>query len=422
MNVLILTNHLIQLCGSEIQVLELYRYFKNNNHNTKIYANMIGLPIIEYFDQEDLISDIDQINLDIIDFIWSQHCIFASLFQNHLYKELHLKVVSVHLSPYEMLELSSLPYMKLLNCEFVANSYETRDKLISLGVDNNKILISGNCAPSQYLNKEPKVKYLHKILVVSNHLVEEVITAVDILSKKYEVNIIGGNKPKLVSPELINNHDLIISIGKTVQYGLLAGVPVYCYDHFGGPGYLDTKNFQKAKYYNFSGRGFNRKTAEQIVFEIENNYNHAFDFSYNFSEKNSFILENFLDKLINNQTKCLITQHQQKLLAPYIAIEKKIAELYTNMKRIELHANYLASELEIQKINLKQKEKYLENMTSEMHIIKTKIDFSDQKIKNLTFKKDKFFKKYQKYRKFMKLSLTLILINIFSFIIYAINF
>lgn len=53
MNVLILTNHLVELCGSEIQVLEIYEYFKERNHNISVYANILGDLVIEYFDKND---------------------------------------------------------------------------------------------------------------------------------------------------------------------------------------------------------------------------------------------------------------------------------------------------------------------------------------------------------------------------------
>lgn len=424
MNVLILTNHLADLCGSEIQVLELYNYFKNRNHNVKIYVNIMDYPIIKYFDKNDLLTDVEQINLEIIDLVWSQHCLFASLFQNRIYKELHIKLISVHLSPYEMLELCSVPYMKLLKCVFVANSLETKDKLISLGVNNDNILVSGNCAPGEYLNNLPKKKSLHNILVVSNHVPQEIMEAINILSEKYQISVIGGKKPVLVNPELINKYDMIITIGKTVQYGLLSGVPVYCYDHFGGPGFLNHENFEVARYHNFSGRGFDKKTAKQIAIEIEKEFDLASKFFNEYSDKNHFLLENFMDKIINQKDKCLINQEVQQTLLPYIAMEQKISELYILIRKLGKQASYFSLEVETTKKELqtttnilKQKEKDIEIFSTELKIVTEKITLSEEKIINEKNEKQRLYKKYRRYRKFLKILSLMLILFIFSTIL-----
>ncbi|PIT21940.1 hypothetical protein BGI36_04185 [Snodgrassella communis] len=411
MNVLILTNHLADLCGSEIQVLELYNYFKNRNHNVKVYVNIMDYPIIEYFDKNDLLTEVEQINLDIIDIVWSQHCLFASLFQNRIYKELHIKLISVHLSPYEMLELCSVPYMKLLKCVFVANSLETKDKLISLGVDNDNILVSNNCAPSGYLNNLPKKKNLHNILVISNHVPQEIMEAIDILSEKYQVSMIGGKKPVLVNPELIKKYDMLIAIGKTVQYGLLSGIPIYCYDHFGGPGFLNHENFEVARYYNFSGRGFDKKTAKQITIEIEESFELASEFISEYSDKDYFLLENFMDIIIN-QKDILINQDEQQALLPYIAMEKKIGELYILIRKIGKQASYFSLALETTKEELKQKEKDIEKFSTELKLktVTEKITLSEEKIISERNEKQRIHKKYSKFFKIVLIILGLFLV------------
>jgi len=72
-----------------------------------------------------------------------------------------------------------------------------------------------------------------------------------------------------------------------VQYCLLSQTPVYVYDHFGGPGYLTDENYTMAKHYNFSGRGFTKKTDRQIVKEIK----------ADFSQNQKFLAENYEDFL-----------------------------------------------------------------------------------------------------------------------------
>jgi hypothetical protein len=68
------------------------------------------------------------------------------------------------------------------------------------------------------------------------------------------IDAIGSEKPAITSAELLDHYDCVISIGKTVQYCLVQGIPVFLYDRFGGPGYLNESNYELAEYYNFSGR------------------------------------------------------------------------------------------------------------------------------------------------------------------------
>ena len=64
---------------------------------------------------------------------------------------------------------------------------------------------------------------LQKIAVISNHIPPEILEAVKILQKKYTVDIFGLQKqPIWITPEIINQYDLIVSIGKSIQYGILS--------------------------------------------------------------------------------------------------------------------------------------------------------------------------------------------------------
>ena len=67
------------------------------------------------------------------------------------------------------------------------------------------------------------------------------------------------SKVELVTPELIQKYDVVLTIGKTVQYALLGNKVVYCYDHFGGMGYLSLKNYEIARYHNFQEGGGREK-------------------------------------------------------------------------------------------------------------------------------------------------------------------
>jgi hypothetical protein len=184
------------------------------------------------------------------------------------------------MSPYEALET---PFLRDLESSLasvvLANSYETADTLKKL-LKDKKIRVLGNPAPRNFFDKrviEPKTK-LKNILVVSNHVPKELPGALNtLLTQKVvgRVDYLGvDSKHRLLTPDMLRGYDLVITIGKTVQYALAAGIPVYVYDRFGGPGFLTNENFSTTFWYNFSGRGFEnaRKSSHQIYVDIKKNY------------------------------------------------------------------------------------------------------------------------------------------------------
>ena len=82
----------------------------------------------------------------------------------------------------------------------------------------------------------------------------------------YQVDLIGlGYRTEQVNAEFLQQYDLVITIGRTVPRCLAMGVPVYVYDYLGGPGYLTEANFSLAERNNFSGRGFEKKTSDDMA-------------------------------------------------------------------------------------------------------------------------------------------------------------
>lgn len=140
-------------------------------------------------------------------------------------------------------------------------------------IDPDRMRVYGNPAPDSFRPDTPRTRSeLGRLFVVSNHAPEELHQALKELPDSIEVVVRGrgfeGGDATLVTPEDIEGADAVVSIGKTVQYALVNGCPVYCYDHFGGPGWLSQDNVGLAQDNNFSGRGFGEKTASTIAEEI----------------------------------------------------------------------------------------------------------------------------------------------------------
>ena len=162
----------------------------------------------------------------------------------------------------------------------IAVSKECKDSLVKkTRLREDEIIILNNLVPTEFFNIDrKKSNKISKIAVVSNHVPQEVLDCVPILgSKNIKVDIYGEKHNYVpVTPELLSNYDVIITIGKTVQYSLALEIPCYNYDHFGGSGYITLENIDKEEEFNFSGRSFKtKKSAQVIVDEILSQYSNV---------------------------------------------------------------------------------------------------------------------------------------------------
>ncbi|MCX8655295.1 MULTISPECIES: hypothetical protein [unclassified Gilliamella] len=276
LKVLICTNHMASIGGSEIVALEVAESFKKNNYLVDIVANYIGSPIIEIAKNSDInLFTTDELpNPFNYDIVWSQHQVLPILV-NHYIESFNSKTffVFAHLSPYEHLESFGLYTERLLANKILFNSEETYNHFSKFGIPTNLCEVFYNAAPSEFFcEKDSNNEQLKNILLVSNHPPQEMLDALEILKNEHGLNIINigvrGNVVRLTS-KMVEEADAIITIGKTVQYAIVSNTPVYCYDHFGGVGWILLENYKIAEQFNYSGRCCLRRiSSSEIVEEI----------------------------------------------------------------------------------------------------------------------------------------------------------
>lgn len=376
MNVLILNHYLQNFAGSETQALEIYEYFKSRGDTVKIYASIKGTPILDFFDKDDVFADIADIDPAEFDLVWAQHNLLGRVFKNTNKKQLTLGIISVHLSPFTQLELSSLPYMSSLANIFVVNSEETKQKLLEFSIPEEKILVSGNPAPDSF-KRTREAGRLKNILVVSNHVPQELKDAADILQTRgISVDFLGhgSQKQQRVDADLLAEYDVIVTIGKTVQYALLGQIPVYNYDHFGGCGYLNAENFEKARNLNFSGRGFEKKTAQTIADEIEKEFSEGIQFATEFSNTDQFLLSSFMETVLKKSMPKLLDEKQIGLLKSAYPIEEcfiaaELTRMYIDeeSKSLKQQVEKLSAELHAANQQTQMKDAHIAHIEGSLH-------------------------------------------------------
>lgn len=272
MQILIATSRFQDLAGSEITVLEyaielslqgnavsIACFFESERYKDECIKHGIKLAT---FDDSALINT-------SWDVIWIFHQpTFYALFSKWNYSTQYTIFSSLsHFEPLETPPIEICP----LNI-ITTNSEENLSYFNENYPDySSKAIVLPNSIPRDFWVNQRSVNS-GKVLIVSNHIPSELLELKDILeSQGTIVDIYGtGYIEDRITPQVLSNYKLCISIGKTVQYCLALKVPVFCYDHFGGPGWITEENIITAADKNFSGRcSPSTYTAEELSKKIE---------------------------------------------------------------------------------------------------------------------------------------------------------
>jgi len=331
MQILIATSRFQDLAGSEITVLEyaielslqgnavsIACFFQSERYKDECIKHGIQLAT---FDDSALINT-------RWDVIWVFHQpTFYALFSKWNYSTKH--TVFSSLSHFEPLET---PPIEIFPLNIITTHSEENLSYFNEHYPDysSRALFLPNSIPRDFWVNQKSVE-AEKVLIVSNHIPTELLQLKNILeSQGTIVDIYGaGHIEDRITPQVLSNYKFCISIGKTVQYCLALKIPVFCYDHFGGPGWITDKNIITAADKNFSGRctptkytasELHEKISDELipsVAELESNYQFAKE---NFSlEKN---LSEVLDALSGsvNSLKHVATATEKKIFSRIVDV------------------------------------------------------------------------------------------------------
>ena len=309
--VLITQNDIYSINGSAIIVLELAQFLIDAGALVTVYTYFLHDPLKSVFENSGIyVTDSeDTLSLDSFDYVW--------VHQQVLPLSIISELVFVHKKPsmpiFIFNHMSSLdkiadefPYIwnleNTLSSLSLFNSIETKNKQAHMLVNDLPKELYQNPAPSSFAKfSVSQSKRIERVLVVSNHPPKEIEDLIEeFTATGIELTILGENQEKyrLIDLELLSQYDVVITIGKTVQNCLVAGIPVYVYDHFGGPGYLNESNIIIAEENNFSGRGFEKKSTKEIYKEITEKYYDAR--SYLKKSRSTFIKKFTIENLLTH--------------------------------------------------------------------------------------------------------------------------
>lgn len=353
MRVLITQHELVKFAGSEIATLELVEYFSGIGCEVTVLTDIFDNPLKKYFSRLNSVKVVindDSIHLDYTqyDVIWIHHQLIPhGLIVARIEGRCTAKIIFYHMSSYHPLESPWSGRIESYLADLIVyNSEETRQAIRQKGLAGKKRLdhIMYNAAPDIFLRERAKVASSPKIiLAVSNHPPEELKEAYSLLRLQgHKIVLFGaieGGTFKRITPKDIQRADVVVSIGKTVQYALLGSTPVFCYDHFGGPGYIRRSNVDLAKKLNFSGRGFGRMTAKQIAQSLINGYHDAQKEVVAIKHKNVhlFTLSSQIETILKKASENYNARHKrsptQLEVEAFNAIRDQVTKLHVALHR-----------------------------------------------------------------------------------------
>ena len=299
--------------GAEINILELATYLKSKGAQVTIFTYSLLGEMEEEFQKAyiPVISDVDhEFHLSDFDYIFSaQNIIPNTLIEELKYpQETYPKFFFFHMAALRDHVLEQ-PYIHELEERLASLYLPVSQEVISnnlnrFHLDQGLFGFYPNPAPESFSNykSEKKEIELKKILVVSNHPPQEVKDLKEVFENHgISVDYMGvwAETYKLSTVDIFAEYDCIIGIGKNAQYCLSMGIPIFIYDHFAGPGYLNELNFEPSAWYNFSGRNYQKKrSAEELSDEILKGYPLAWEFHQ--ENRNSFRERFSFEKILGN--------------------------------------------------------------------------------------------------------------------------
>jgi len=274
--------------GSEMVTLELAEYLKGCGASVQVYTRSHSGPIAAMARESGLTVITNPghpFRLNDYDYIWVHHQLLppALLAQLAAPPAAMPAFIFHHMSSLDSNKMEQ-PYIDGLEARLASLSLfisqAARDKWLPMINGAHPAALFPNPAPAAFAQytHPPYPAVPRRILVVSNHPAPA-MPALEKLGAAVHVRGVAGDSYRRIVPEDFSAYDAVVTMGKTVQYCLCAGVPVYLYGHFGAPGYLTPDNLTPLARFAFSGRGFGgRKSHEAIAGEIRDDFARALEF------------------------------------------------------------------------------------------------------------------------------------------------
>lgn len=270
---ILLTNHqLLHNSGSEVLTLTLARNLLKQNCTVTVYSKYLG-PLSNEFKNEgiEVVNDLELIKHKKFDIAHVHHNINA-LEIRFFFPELPIVFFSQGVIPF----LEQPPVFNINISHYLAISDEVKSNLMNRGISENEISVIGNLIDSdKFFFQKPLKECVENILVVSAKITDDKVNVIRQACSQMNINVrfVGGRFGEVEQTEivqLIQDSEIVISLGRGAIEAMLCGRIPVIYDYQGGDGMVTPANFNEIRKNNFSGRryGYNY-SPEDLINEIK---------------------------------------------------------------------------------------------------------------------------------------------------------
>lgn len=318
--------------GSQQFVLEMGRFFARNGCYVAILSNDVGGDIARQAQK----SGIELISFHNLN--WKNDCskdwdlvvgVHWPLVGALLYMagSSFRRLILVSLSHFEPLERVWLGLSEA-NLVIYGNEINLNIQSVTNMNYKNKSTVLLNSLPNEWFIPISEIPPTRRVLIVSNHVTNELYEASIILSRHgFNVETRGVHHiHEDVDLYTIDSACAVISIGRTVQKAMARARPVFIYDRFGGTGWLKESQVESGEQHNFSGRDVGRRcNGTTIAQQFVAGYNEALSnrVSLRRISETRYRLEDNLEKIFVNtydknfELRSLNSDHEKSIVLAY---------------------------------------------------------------------------------------------------------
>lgn len=273
--------------GSELVTLDQARFLHANGYEVDIFTLEKKGAIAEHVPSSIRVIDVPDVSelhhhYDlVISRQWPllEYLLFArGIDAGRVYYECVSWCLPVDFYPYFYNELTLCGYIsERIKNNLNSMGYDTSNSFHFLNYTRREFIEYGNALGKE--GREESTQMPRKVAIVSNHLPNELESAATILRSKHDiaVDLYGMHHDyTLITPELLGQYDMVVSIGKTIFFSLSMGIPSYLYDQTCSIGYVGVDNYDICLAGNMAGSdGYRKKAPEELVDDILAGYTTA---------------------------------------------------------------------------------------------------------------------------------------------------
>ena len=272
LNVLLTNHHLTDFTGSEVFTFTIADFLKKKGHRVTVLSKYVDNSLRRYFNRigVTVVQDIATLIGESFDVAHIHHNVMAMEVRRH-FKDLPLVFLSHGVIPF----LEQNPPVDIGVSRYLAVSEEVHENLIQHGVDSNRLEIFRNIVDSDKFSPRAALSaHPARALILSNKLdpatertIREACSRLDIVATFAGMRFGVAHQDYL--PEMINQADIVFTLGRGVIETMMCGRVPIVLDHRGGDGMVTPDNVEHLMKRNFSGRTHRRMyNTDELMREI----------------------------------------------------------------------------------------------------------------------------------------------------------